>query len=244
VNLLSRNVILDSLPAQLHEFRARLTPVQLPVGTMLYEPLETPRFAHFLTSGVASVVTVMKDGESTETGMWASEGLVQCMHVGMSTQVPSRCFMQMSGTALRMPFAELEEHVKNLPALLQGIQRSIRIQALILTQLVACNRLHEVEERLARWLLMLSDRVVSDTLPITQQFLAEMIGSRRSTVTVTAGTLQRSGLIESQRGMIRILDRERLERTACECYPIIRRLRVRGYGRSQASAEIVSSFRM
>lgn len=218
------NVILNALPAELHTFRAKLRPVGLPVGMSIYEPHEIPKFAHFLTSGIASVVTTMNDGGSAETGMWASEGVAECMHLGGSTRVPSRCFMQMSGTALRLPFADLESGYESLRPLREGIQRSIQVQALILGQLVACNRLHEVEERLARWILMLQDRVQQDVLLITQEFLAEMLGSRRTTVTMAAGVLQRIGLIEYQRGRVQILDRERLESAACECYPVIRKL--------------------
>jgi CRP-like cAMP-binding protein len=190
----------------------------------IYEPHDVPRFAHFLTSGVASVITSMKDGGTVETGMWASDGLVECMHLCSSDGLPSRCFMQIGGTALRMPFADLERDYENLQPLRDGIQRSIRIQALILGQLVACNRLHEVEERLARWFLMLQDRIQEDVLLITQEFIAEMLGSRRTTVTMAAGALQRIGLIEYQRGRVHILDRERLEAAACECYPVIRKL--------------------
>ena len=97
-------------------------------------------------------------------------------------------------------------------------------QGLIVNQLAACNRLHEIEERLARWLLMVSDRMASDKFYLTQEFLAEMIGAQRSTVTLAAGSLQRSGLIEYRRGHIHILDRERMESVACECYPIVRDL--------------------
>jgi CRP-like cAMP-binding protein len=146
------------------------------------------------------------------------------MHLGGSDRVPSRCFMQMGGTALRMPFADLESELDGLQPLRDGIQQSIRNQALILGQLVACNRLHEVEERLARWLLMLQDRVQEDVLLITQEFLAEMLGSRRTTVTLAAGALQRIGLIEYQRGRVHILDRDRLVSAACECYPVIKKL--------------------
>jgi CRP-like cAMP-binding protein len=218
------NNILNSLPAQLHAFRAKLTSVPLPVGMSIYEPHETPKFAHFLTSGIASVVTTMKDGGSAETGMWAKEGVAECMHLGGSDRVPSRCFMQIAGTAMRMLFADLERDFESLQPLREAIQHSIQSQALILSQLVACNRLHEVEERLARWFLMLGDRVQDDQFHITQEFLAEMLGSRRTTVTMAAGALQRIGLIEYQRGHVHILDRERLEGAACECYPVIRRL--------------------
>ena len=218
------NYILNGLPSQLNEFRAKLSPVPLPVGMALFEPHEVPKFAHFLTSGIASVVTTMKDGGSVETGMWAREGLAECMHLAGSDRIPSRCFMQMGGSALRMPFADLEHDIENLEPLRLAIHRSIQTQALILGQLIACNRLHEVEERLARWLLMLQDRTQGDELLITQEFLAEMLGSRRTTVTLAAGALQRIGLIEYQRGRVHILDRDRLESAACECYPVIRKL--------------------
>jgi CRP-like cAMP-binding protein len=218
------NHILNGLSSQFNEFRARLNAVPLPVGMALYEAHETPKFAHFLTSGIASVVTTMQDGGSVETGMWAREGLAECMHLSGSDRVPSRCFMQMGGSALRMPYADLVRDVDSLEPLRAAINRSIQTQALILGQLVACNRLHEVEERLARWLLMLQDRTQGDELLITQEFLAEMLGSRRTTVTLAAGALQRIGLIEYQRGHVRILDRERLESAACECYPVIRKL--------------------
>jgi CRP-like cAMP-binding protein len=218
------NSILNALPSQLNGFRSKLTAVPLPVGMAIYEAHEVPRFAHFLTSGIASVVTTMQDGGSVETGMWAREGMAECMHLSGSDRVPSRCFMQMAGTALRMPFADLEHEFETLQPLREGIQHSIQVQALILGQLVACNRLHEVEARLARWILMLQDRVQEDVLLITQEFLAEMLGSRRTTVTMAAGALQRIGMIEYQRGRVHILDRERLEGAACECYPVIRKL--------------------
>jgi CRP-like cAMP-binding protein len=218
------NLILNGLPPQFNGFRAKLIAVPLPVGMPLFEAHESPKFAHFLTSGIASVVTSMNDGGSVETGMWAREAMVECMHLAGSDRVPSRCFMQMGGTALRMPFADLTHEFETLGPLRDAIQHSIQTQALILGQLVACNRLHDVEERLARWILMLQDRTREDELLITQEFLAEMLGSRRTTVTLAAGTLQRIGMIEYQRGRVRILDRERLESAACECYPVIRKL--------------------
>jgi CRP-like cAMP-binding protein len=218
------NFILNALPPQLNAFRAKLTAVSLPVGMSIYEAHEIPKFAHFLTSGIASVVTTMKDGALVETGMWAREGLAECMHLGGSESVPTRCFMQIAGTALRMSFVDLERDFESLQPLRQQIMHSIQAQTLILSQLVACNRLHEVEARLARWLLMLQDRVQNDEFHITQEFLAEMLGSRRTTVTMAAGALQRIGLIEYTRGRVHILDRERLESAACECYPVIKKL--------------------
>jgi CRP-like cAMP-binding protein len=198
--------------------------VSLPSGTPLYEPYEPPKFGHFLTSGIASVITTMRDGGCTETGMWGKEGLVECMHLGDSRRVPSRCFMQVGGTALRMPFAELEAEYFGSEELRAMIQQTIHTQFLILGQLVACNRRHEAEPRLARWLLMLRDRLNEDSVAITQEFLADMLGSRRTTVTAAAGALQRSGLIAYQRGQLRILDDAGLEQAACECYAVIRKL--------------------
>ena len=218
------NGILSLLPDVSATLRTRLTPVSLPAGTPLYEPYESPKFGHFLTSGVASVITSMRDGGCTETGMWGKEGLVECMHLGDSRRVPSRCFMQVGGTALRMPFAELEAEYFATEELRLTIEQTIRTQYLILGQLMACNRLHEAEPRLARWLLMLRDRLNEDSVAITQEFLAEMLGSRRTTVTAVAGALQRSGLIAYQRGRLRILDHAGLEQAACECYGVIQTL--------------------
>ncbi len=219
------NTILRELPElYLQSFRNRLKHVPLPVDTVLYEPHETPQFAHFLTSGIASVVTTMVDGGSVETGMWNSEGLAECLHLADSTRVPNRCYMQVGGTAMQMPFAELREQAFSYEPLRNAIAKNVQSQALILSQLAACNRLHEVEERLARWLLMLQDRLHEDILVITQEFLATMLGSRRTTVTMAASALQRIGLIEYKRGRVHILDRERLEAVACECYPVIRAL--------------------
>ena len=215
------NSILNALPHSSTDFAPGSRPCRFPWTPSTRRM--NPRFAHFLTSGIASVVTTMMDGGCVETGMWAREGLAECMHIGASDRVPSRCFMQLGGTALRMPFADLVSEFANVQALREGIQNSMQAQALILGQLIACNRLHEVEERLARWLLMLQDRVADDVLLITQEFLAEMLGSRRTTVTMAAGALQRIGLIEYQRGHVHILDRERLESAACECYPVIRK---------------------
>jgi DNA-binding MarR family transcriptional regulator len=124
---------------------------------------------------------------------------------------------------------------------LQPTQRILEMtqeQALSMSQIAACNRLHEAEERLARWLLMAQDRTQSEVLPFTQEFLAEMLGSQRTTVTVIAGALQRSGLIEYTRGHVRILNREELESAACDCYKIIRNLQNNLYKRAERPAEL------
>ena len=185
---------------------------------VIYEPDETPKFAHFLTSGIASIVGTTPSGASAEVGIWGKEGVVECFHLLGHARIPTRCFMQIAGTALRMPFRELQKEFHDNEELRECILQSVQSQGAILGQLAACNRLHEAEERLARWFLMVRDRMESDTFHLTQEFLAAMLGSRRTTVTAAAGTLQRKGLIRYSRGRIHIVDPVGLEKEACDCY--------------------------
>jgi len=188
---------------------------------VIYEPDETPRFAHFLTSGIASIVGTTASGASAEVGIWGKEGVVECFHLLGHARIPTRCFMQIEGTALRMPFRDLQKEFHENDELRDCILQSVQSQGAILGQLAACNRLHEAEERLARWFLMVRDRMESDTFHLTQEFLAAMLGSRRTTVTAAAGALQRKGLIRYSRGRIHIVDRAGLEKEACECYTTV-----------------------
>ncbi|MGA8731354.1 MAG: Crp/Fnr family transcriptional regulator [Terracidiphilus sp.] len=201
-----------------------MEPISLPSGTFLYRAGEKPKFAHFMTSGLASVVTSMTDGRTSEVGIWGRESLVESMHLLGTATVPNNCFMQVAGTAMRMRFSDVQEEFSASEPFRNLILQSLQIQGLTLAQLAACNRLHEAEERLARWLLMVEDRVGDSSYSLTQEFLGDMLGARRTTVTLAAGTLQQSGLISYRRGRIRILDREKLEATACECYLAQRKL--------------------
>ncbi|HEY2473104.1 MAG TPA: Crp/Fnr family transcriptional regulator [Terracidiphilus sp.] len=221
----SSNSILDHLPAgQRKGLLSRLETVPLPVGKVLVRPGEQPEFAHFMTSGIASVVTYMKDGGAAEVGLIGKEGVVEAMHLLGSAGSPTTVFMQVAGNGLRMPFAEFEKEAFRSESLLRLILQFVQRHNFALTQLAACNGLHEIEERLARWLLMVQDRVESPKFELTQEFLAGMLGTRRTSVTLAAGSLQRSGLIEYRRGHIHILDRARLQSAACECYPVVRDL--------------------
>jgi CRP-like cAMP-binding protein len=190
----------------------------------LYRAGEKPKFAHFMTSGLASVVTTMSDGRTSEVGIWGRESLVESTHLLGAVKVPNNCFMQVPGTALRMRFSDIQEEFNSSEPFRTLVLQSIQIQGLTLAQLAACNRLHEAEERLARWLLMVEDRVGENSYSLTQEFLGDMLGARRTTVTLAAGTLQQSGLITYRRGRIRILDRANLEAAACECYQTVRKL--------------------
>jgi CRP-like cAMP-binding protein len=141
----------------------------------------------------------------------------------------------MEATALRMPYKELQKEFLENKELNDSVLQCVQSQGSILGQLAACNRLHEAEGRLARWLLMVRDRVDSETYLLTQEFLANMLGARRTTVTAAAGTLQRKGLIKYSRGRIRIVDAEGLESSACECYKTVRKLHLNFYGETKAA---------
>jgi CRP-like cAMP-binding protein len=233
----SSNLILESLPAPLKaQLLAHLQPVILPIGTVLTSPGEQPRFAHFMTSGIAAVVTLMSNGVGAEVGLIGHEGLVEAVNLLGPAVSPTTAFIHSAGTALRMPFSELRERfVKHDGPLVQRVLECAQSHSFILCQLAACHGLHQIEERLARWLLMVCDRLESNRFDLTQEFVAEMLGARRTSVTLAAGVLQRSGLIEYRRGHIHIVDREGMERVACECYPIVRRLVANLYVRDTVS---------
>lgn len=221
----SSNLLLAALsPNYRASLLARMRTVTLGPREILYEPDETPKYAHFLTSGVASILVSMSNGGSTEVGMWGREGLVESFHLLGGAKIPSRCIVQMESTALRIPFLELQKEFDESHELRDCVLQGVQSQLAITGQLAACNRLHEAEPRLARWLLMVRDRLENDTLLITQEFLAVMLGARRTTVTAAAGELQRKGLIHYSRGRIHLSDPEGLENVACECYGTIREL--------------------
>jgi len=217
--------MLMSMPEDLREsLISRMQQVDLPLETVLYKPGGTPSYAHFMTSGIASVVTFMADGRGAEVGFIGREGLVEGINLLGPAKAPTTAFIQVEGTALRIKFAELQSELFRTTPLLKRVLESVQSQGYMLSQLAACNGLHEIEERLARWLLMVRDRVESDKFRLTQEFLAEMLGTRRTSVTLAAGSLQRSGLIKYSRGNIHILNPDELEKKACECYPVVRNL--------------------
>jgi CRP-like cAMP-binding protein len=219
----SSNLLLAALsPNYRASLLARMRTVTLVPREILYEPDEAPKYAHFLTSGMASILVSMSNGGSVEVSMWGREGLVESFHLLGAGKVPNRCIVQMESTALRIPFNDLEKEFRENEELRDCILQGVQSQFAIMGQIAACNRLHEAEPRLARWLLMVRERIESDTFQITQEVLAMMLGSRRTTVTAAAGELQRKGLIQYSRGRIHITDATRLENMACECYATIR----------------------
>ena len=225
------NVLLDSMPqGDRQKLLRSLKPLTLPVKTSLYEPDGRPRYVHFLTSGIASIVTTMEDGATTEVGTVGREGVPQGVHLLGSASVSTRCFMQVAGTALRMDYQAFEEVFETEAAVRRAILAYAQYQSVLFGQVAGCNRLHAVEARLARWLLMVQDRTGDTVLKLTQEFLAQMMGSRRTTVSAVAGALQARDLIDYARGNVKVLDRRGLENAACECYPITKALLAGLYG--------------
>jgi CRP-like cAMP-binding protein len=219
------NVLIDSLlPETRKKLLAQVSKVPVPIRTSLYEPGEMPRYVHFLTSGIASIVTTMSDGQTVEVATVGREGAPQGIHVLGHIPVPSRCFMQVGGTGLRIEFKVLERLQSQEPDLHKALLVYAQYQSLMSGQVVACNRLHNVRARLARWLLMLQDRTGDTVIKLTQEFLGDMIGSQRTTVNEVAGALEERGAIARSRGTIRVLDRVALENISCECYPVTRTL--------------------
>ena len=217
-----QNLTLRSIPDR--EFallEPHLQHVELPHHRILHEPGGRIDFAYFLNEGLASLVILTADGRSVEVAIVGNEGMVGTpLAVGLR-KGPHRAIMQISGTGLRIKFEALEEALSQAPELRLILSRYVLLQGLQVAQIAACNRLHEIEQRLARWLLMCQDRVGSDQLPVTHEFLAQMLGTGRPSVSLAAGILQRAGVIENLRGVVRILERKLLEDSACECYKAI-----------------------
>jgi len=213
------NELLLGLPPKEREaIFSRLTFLPMRTHDVLREPGEPTRFGYFMNRGLTSILSVMEDGKSVEVGLKGREGFVGCpLLVGLSTSA-TRAVVQIEGEAFRIRAADLAPALRQSPVLERRLQRFVQAMAMQSTQVAACNRLHEVSERLARWLLMSQDRIDSVTVPLTQEFLAHMLGTRRSSVTLAAGILQKAGLITYTRGTVRIQSRPSLERAACECY--------------------------
>jgi CRP-like cAMP-binding protein len=217
-----RNLILAQLPDAEYETLAKfLVPVELPLHMRLSEPNEPIEYVYFLDSGLISTDALTAKGESVEVGVIGREGFAGLPALLDQPQMSHSVLMQGVGEGFRIRSSILREQFVKGGALQRMVHCFAYLQLVQVTQSVLCNRMHEVDARLARWLLTSADRMESDSLNLTQEFLAQMLGVQRSTVTVAAGELQRAGLIGYSRGKIHILDRVRLAVTACECYRIV-----------------------
>jgi CRP-like cAMP-binding protein len=219
----SINHLLDDLPRKERQ-RAleRCESVELVVGTTLCEMEEQLRHVYFPISGFISLVTKVGGHKPLELGLIGNEGMLGVTAVLGVDSAPQRAVVQGAGTAFRMSKPQFDLELRRSPGLMRSLNRYLYGWVVQLSQNTACNRFHEVEARLARWLLMTHDRAHADHFHLTHEFLADMLGVRRSAVTIAAGGLRRRRLIQYARGEIRILDRGGLESTSCECYDAVR----------------------
>jgi CRP-like cAMP-binding protein len=224
----ARNRLLSALAALAPDDGAwlerQLEPVEFESGEVIADAGNPFTRVYFPESAVISFVNRMADGGAVEVGTVGNEGMASVssfLDGGAST---SDTFVQIPGTIRCAPSAAIVDGVDSRPAIRRLLNRYTQAYLTQVAQTAACNRLHHIEARCARWLLMTHDRVGgADQFPLTQEFLAIMLGVRRAGVTVAAGALQDAGLIRYRRGGIRVLDRAGLEAAACECYGIVRR---------------------
>ena len=214
--------MLSQLPDDEYAAIARfLVPVELPLEKRLSEPNQTIEFVYFLNSGLVSTDAITEKGEQVEVGVIGREGFSGLAALLDQPQMSHSVVMQGIGDGLRIRSSVIRAEFLKGGVFQQMVHAFAYLQLVQVTQSVLCNRMHDVEQRLSRWLLTSADRMESDFLHLTQEFLSQMLGVQRSTVTVAAGELQRRGMIGYSRGRIQILDRAKLTATACECYRIV-----------------------
>ena len=215
------NLLLEMIPAESRAIllTARET-VELPQGFVLWEAGQSPVHAHFLISGLAKLVNTMADGSCVNSGLVGREGVPEAIAVlGHSTMLP-RCSILVPATVIRIAFSQFQLSFATDLFFRQALLRFVQFETLVIRQIAACNSLHETEQRLARWILMIDDRVSDSELPITQECTAQMLGTRRTTISKAARGFLDRGLIQYRRGKIAIVDRIGLEQRASECYGI------------------------
>ena len=219
------NHLLAAVPRQAYQrMLIGLEPVELTYGQVLYEPAGRIRHVYFPTGSLVSLLTAVDKHRTLDVGMVGNEGMVgmpMVLGIGLSAV---RALVQGSGPAMRMSAARFRAEFGKNPPLQRALFRYTHLLRAQVSQTAACNRFHDAEARLARWLLMTSDRLHTDEFRLTHEFLAHMLGVRRVGVTRAASNLERRKLIAYSRGNIRILDRKRLEAAACTCYRIVKNL--------------------
>ena len=216
------NRILASLPV---DEMARLAPnlhqVTFTHGDPLLEDGQVVTHAYFLESGIASIVVETGDGKTVEASIVGRCGMVGVPILLGTESMPGRTFIQMPGSGFRISAEHVTREFDRPGDFRRRLLHYLQARLVQTSQTAACNRLHEIEERLAPWLLLCRDRTDSDDLELTQEFVGQMVGAPRTTVTLVVGTLERAGLIACSRRHIVILNRRALEDTACECYRVI-----------------------
>ena len=194
---------------------------ELVFGDILCEPDQPIQYVYFPLAGFISLVISMEGHQPLEVGLIGNEGMLGATLALEVADAPLKAVVQGSGSALRMTAARFQHELRNSPSMLSTLNRYLYVLVMQLSQTAACTHFHEIEPRLARWLLMTHDRAHADHFHLTQEYLADMLGVRRSSITIAAGKLQQQKLISYIRGEINILDRKALEAASCACYNIL-----------------------
>lgn len=216
------NLLLAALPREEHDrLITKMSQVHLAQGKILSHMGEHLRYAYFINSGMVSLLSVAQNGATIEVGMVGNEGMVGIPIILGMNETPYEMNVQIAvESAWKIKAEALKEEFNRGGKFQELLLKYTHVVLTQLSQSALCNRFHTSEERLGRWLLVARDRVHSDTINLTQEIISHMLGIPRTGVTMTAGHLQKIGLIRSQRGKIIILDPDRLEDIACECYQI------------------------
>ena len=193
---------------------------------VLHEGHRKVDIIYFPDAGLISLVVVMSNGKTAEAGVIGNEGIVGLEGLLGFKRGPLREIAQISGQAHSMPSKEIGRLMRKFPEILLRFSRFAIVNRMQISQTAACNRLHEIVQRLSRWLLMTQDRIDSGFLPMTHDFLATMLGTDRGSVTHAAGILQEQEIIKYTRGSVHVLNRKALEESSCECYELIREYNV------------------
>lgn len=219
-----KNRLLSALPSDdFNLLEPHLERVELAVHDVIAEAGQPFTHAYFPETSVTSILNRMSDGSTVEVGTIGNEGMAGLAAYLEAEADHNKTICQVAGTALRVPVPALIAVANERRALRRLLNRFAQAYMIQVSQSAACNRLHSIEQRCARWLLMTHDRVDgAELIHLKQEFLAVMLGVRRAGVTIAAGALQDAGLIRYRRGGIRVLDREGLEAASCECYQIVR----------------------
>jgi CRP-like cAMP-binding protein len=215
------NTLLAGLPASLAaEVMGDGDVVPLQLKRILHEPDEPATHVYFPLSGVISLLTVLDDGSAVEIATVGSEGMAD-FAAYLDLESPARWLVQVPGFALRVEAAELRRRAETSEELRSTLHNYMLAMFVLVSQTAACNRRHPVEERCARWLLMTHDRVEDDTFPMTHEFLADMLGVRRPSVSIAMSILSKAGYTRYRRGKVEVIDRDGLETASCECYEVL-----------------------
>ncbi len=217
------NQLLAALPKKDYQrLLPKLELVTLSFGDILYEPEDVITHVHFPNDSIISLLSAVAERSTLEVGMVGNEGM-SGISIFMGVDVSSNQFLvQGSGTAVRMKAAALGDESNNLGSLHRLLRRYSHSLMTQISQSAACNRFHNVDARLARWMLMTHDRMGADEFQLTQEFMSNMLGVRREGVSKAAGELQKKKLIKYSRGLITVLNRKGLEKVACNCYQLIK----------------------